>query len=124
MPTRSGGWFARLAVVLVAAAAALMVAPAPVHAAPGDEPDEGIEAELHRKLDEASRGFLDARATLEASKQRQADLTRKLGEAEARVAAATPKANEILAAAYRTGGPVRTASVLLASESAAGVLAS
>jgi hypothetical protein len=120
MPIRRGGWFARLAAVLIAGAATLTVASAPAQAAPGDEPDEGIEAELHRRLEEASRGYLDARTTLEASRQRQGDLTRKLGAAEARVAAATPKANEVLAAAYRTGGPVRTASVLLASESAAG----
>jgi peptidoglycan DL-endopeptidase CwlO len=112
-------WFARLVFALVASSVLLTVATAPTHAAPGDGPDEGIEAELHRKLDEASRGFLDARATLEASRQRQGELSRKLAEAEARLAAATPKANEILAATYRTGGPMRSASVLLASGSAA-----
>jgi hypothetical protein len=36
---------------------------------------------------------------------------------EAQLAAVTPKANEVLAAAYRTGGPVRSASLLLASPS-------
>src|SRR3954465_5883004 len=99
-------WF-----LLVAVSAALAVGSAPVHAepAPGG-PGEGIEADLHRTLEEASRGYLDARATLEASKQRQADLTRRLGDVEARLAAVTPKANEVLAAAYRTGGPVRSAS--------------
>jgi len=61
-------WF-----LLVAVLAVLMVGAAPVSAAPGD-PDEGVEADLHRKLEEASRGYLDARATLEASKQRQVDL--------------------------------------------------
>ena len=104
-------WF-----LLVAVLAVLMVGAAPVSAAPGD-PDEGVEADLHRKLEEASRGYLDARATLEASKQRQVDLTRRLGTVEAQLAAVTPKANEVLAAAYRTGGPVRSASLLLASPS-------
>jgi hypothetical protein len=102
--------------LLTAVLAVLMVGAAPVSAAPGD-PDEGVEADLHRKLEEASRGYLDARATLEASKQRQADLTRRLGNVEAQLAAVTPKANEVLAAAYRTGGPVRSASLLLASPS-------
>src|SRR4051812_47439444 len=106
-------WF-----LLIAVAVVLTVGASPVSAvpAPGD-PNEGIEADLHRKLEEASRGYLDARATLEASKQRQADLTRRLGDVEARLAAVTPKANEVLAAAYRTGGPVRSASLLLASPS-------
>jgi len=104
-------WF-----LLVAVLAVLMVGAAPVSAAPGD-PDEGVEADLHRKLEDASRGYLDARATLEASKQRQVDLTRRLGTVEAQLAAVTPKANEVLAAAYRTGGPVRSASLLLASPS-------
>jgi peptidoglycan DL-endopeptidase CwlO len=113
-------WPARLVFALIAASVVLGVATPVARAAPGDGPDEGIEAELHRKLEEASRGFLDARAALEASRQRQAELTRQLAEAERRLAAATPKANEILAATYRTGGPMRTASVLLASESTAG----
>jgi peptidoglycan DL-endopeptidase CwlO len=118
------GWLARVAFAMVASAVALAVGVAPItrpaNAAPGDAPDEGIEADLHRKLEEASRGFLDARTALEASRQRQADLTRQLGDVEARIAAATPKANEIVAAAYRTGGPVRRASILLASGSAEG----
>jgi hypothetical protein len=120
MPAHRRSWFARLVFALIAASVVLSVATAPAHAAPGEEPDEGIEAELHRKLEEASRGFLDARATLEASKQRQAELTRQLAGAEGRLAAATPKANEVLAATYRSGGPVRTASILLGSGSAAG----
>ncbi len=115
MFTRRRNWFARLAAALIASSVALGGVWTPVHAAPGDGPDEGTEAALHRKLDEASRGYLDARATLEASKQRQGELNRRLADAEARFAAAAPKAAEVIVATYRSGGPARSASVLLAS---------
>lgn len=110
---------ARVAGALIAFSLVFAVAPVAARAAPGDEPAEGVEADLHRKLDEASRGFLEARSVLEASRQRQADLTRRLGEVEGRLAAAAPKANEILVATYRSGGPARSASLLLASGSSA-----
>ena len=79
-----------------------------------------MEADLQRKLEEASRGYLEAGRSWRRRGSGRPTSTGKLGEVEARVAAAAPKANEILAATYRTGGPVRTASVLLASGSAGG----
>jgi phage shock protein A len=111
--------------VLVRSALTLIVAVCLFVAVPsagpaGADPAEDIAADLHRQLEAASRGYLDAEATLAGSRQRQADLAGKLGDAEAKVAAAQPQANEILAATYRTGGSASTASMLLGSGSAGG----
>jgi peptidoglycan DL-endopeptidase CwlO len=113
------GRAASLVVALVTLCVTAFAVAAPVRAAPGDY-DEGVAADLQRKLEDASRGYLDAERTLVESRKRQADLAGKLRDAEARVEAAVPKANEILAATYRTGGPASTASLLLGSGSAGG----
>ena len=102
----------RSALTLIVAACLFMAVPSAEPA--GADPAEDIAADLHRQLEAASRGYLDAEATLAGSRQRQADLAGKLGDAEAKVAAAQPQANEILAATYRTGGSASTASMLLA----------
>jgi hypothetical protein len=84
------------------------------------DPGEDIATDLQRQLEDASRGYLDAEAKLAASRQRQADLAGRLTAAEAKVAAAQPQANEILAATYRTGGTASTASLLLGAASTGG----
>jgi hypothetical protein len=105
--------------IVTAVGLSVVVAGAPAVAAPADY-DENVAKDLQRQLEEASRGFLDAESKLDGSRKRQADLRTRLGDAEGRLAVAVPKANEILAAAYRSGGPVSTASVLLGSGSAGG----
>jgi len=86
----------------------------------GADPGEDIATDLQRKLEDASRGYLDAEAKLAASRQRQADLAGRLADAEAKVAAARPQADEILAATYRTGGTASTASLLLGAGTSGG----
>jgi peptidoglycan DL-endopeptidase CwlO len=106
-----------LALVLIALVVSSGLA-APAAADPGED----IGADLHRQLEAASRGFLDAETKLADSRKRQAELARKLTEAEARVNAAVPQANEILVATYRTGGAASTASLLLGSGSVGGFI--
>jgi hypothetical protein len=65
---------------------------------------EGGTASLRSELDEAVRGFLDARNALEASKARQAKLTADLTKAEADFAAGQEKLGKIAASAYRSSG--------------------
>ncbi|GIJ65757.1 coiled-coil domain-containing protein [Virgisporangium ochraceum] len=101
---------------LVLVAACLFGVAAPAHADPGED----LAADLQSQLEAASRGYLDAEAKLADSRKRQADLASRLAAAEAKVAAAQPQANEILAATYRTGGTASAASLLLGAGSAGG----
>src|SRR5688500_4884727 len=110
----------RSALTLITVVAACLFVTVPSAGPAGADPGEDIAADLHRQLEAASRGYLDAEAKLAGSRQRQADLAGKLTAAEAKVAAAQPQANEILAATYRTGGTASTASMLLGSGSAGG----
>jgi peptidoglycan DL-endopeptidase CwlO len=102
--------------VITLVSACLFAVGGPAHA----DPAEDIAADLHRKLEAASRGYLDAEAKLAGSRKRQGELGKQLVEAEAKVAAAQPQANEILAATYRTGGTASAASLLLGGGSAKG----
>jgi len=106
---RSPVLFALLVMVLALSAT-------PALAAPGDPDPEGGTAALREQLEAASKGFTDAQALLEQSKQRQAELTQQLAETEGRLATLTEQAGVIAASAYRSGG-LRTASVLLGSGS-------
>lgn len=107
----------RSALALITFVAACLLG---VAAPAGADPGEDIATDLQRQLEDASRGFLDAEATLAGSRQRQADLAGRLGAAEAKVAAAQPQADEILAATYRTGGTASTASLLLGAGTSGG----
>jgi hypothetical protein len=89
-------------------------ASAPVKAAPGD--DEGGSEELRKALDVANRAYLEADATLQNSRKRQAELTQKLADLEQKVAALRDNANYLAGMAYRNN-PLRTTSALLASAS-------
>lgn len=105
----------RSALALITLVAACLIGAA---APAGADPGEDIASDLQRQLQDASRGFLDAEAKLAGSRQRQADLAGRLTAAEAKVAAAQPQANEILAATYRSGGTASAASLLLGAGSA------
>jgi peptidoglycan DL-endopeptidase CwlO len=103
---------------------ALLGAPAAVSpaqaAAPGADPEGGTQ-QLRDQLDEASRGFLDAKAKLAASQQRQQQLTCDLSRLEAQVAEQSETLGELAGLAYRTGrlGPL---SAILNSDSPDGLL--
>ena len=89
-------------------------------AAPGADPEGGTK-ELRDQLDAASRGFLEAKAKLAGSQQRQRQLTADLARIETQVAEQSDTVSELAALAYRTGrlGPL---SALLDSDSPDGLL--
>jgi hypothetical protein len=94
----------------------------PVAAAPGGSTDpEGGTQQLRAQLDAASKGFVDAKARLATSQQRQQQLTADLGRIEAQVVAETATIGELAGLAYRTGrlGPL---TALLGSDSPDGFL--
>ncbi|MDQ7903146.1 hypothetical protein RB614_01255 [Phytohabitans sp. ZYX-F-186] len=107
-----------LVVVLLAAAFALIGLPAePAAAAPTD--DEGGTATLRKQLDAATKGFLAAQNTLNASKKRQQELTSQLAQLERDLVVKTAVIGEVANVAYQRGrlGPV---SALLNSSSPEG----
>src|SRR4051794_8565586 len=108
----------RRAVTFVAAVLVLIGAWAmPAAAAPGDPttpPDEGgANQTLGEKLDSANTEWLQAQATLDASKKRQAELVKKMEEMQKELEPIRANVNIIAAAAYRTGGKVRMSSALV-----------
>lgn len=108
------GW----ALALLALSVAFVASPA--HAAPTDPtpPDEGSgNLTLGQALEQANAAWLQASAALQASKQRQADLTARIAQTEAQLEPIKASVNSIAATAYRTGGTLRTMSALLDSDS-------
>jgi hypothetical protein len=65
---------------------------------------EGGTAGLRAELDDAVRGYLDAKAALDASTARQAQLETNLSTAETNFAAGQEKLGAIAASAYRSSG--------------------
>lgn len=116
------------ALIIVALTLSVGLAPAgPTVAAPParqvavtDDPEGGTAA-LRAALEEASKGFLDAKQALAESVQRQQQLTAQLKTAKAEQAERTERVEQIAGQAYRTG-PLRTASVLLDNTSPADFL--
>jgi hypothetical protein len=96
-------------------AATAWAGPGPVITAAGD--DEGGSDSLREQLDTASRGYLDAKAKLEHSQQRQKELTASLGTVESELVTRTATISELAGAAYRVG-PLAPMSALLAIGSA------
>ncbi|WBB75110.1 hypothetical protein O7602_06155 [Micromonospora sp. WMMD1128] len=121
---------ARLAALLVATLA-LGVATVPVSpataaptgrlaAAPGDD-DEGGTPTLRAQLDAASKGWLEAKAALNNSVNRQKQLNDRLTTIGAELTERDAKVGEIAGVAYRTGR-MGTAAALLASNSPEGFM--
>lgn len=106
--------------IVVLSCLALLGTPGRVAAAPSADP-EGGTAQLREQLDVASRGFVEAKAKLAASQQRQRQLTAELAGIEARLAEQTETIGELAGVAYRTGrlGPL---TALLSSDSPDGFL--
>lgn len=104
-------------VALVAGLVLAYVVPVgPAAAAPSGPGDEGGSQTLGQALEAANRAYLDAQAALEASKKRQADLTKRAEQVEAELALKTAEAAGIASTAYRLG-PLSTASAMLNSSS-------
>jgi hypothetical protein len=96
-----------------------------VAAAPGAGPltvdPEGGTPTLRAQLDEATRGFNDATARLEASKARQAQLADQMRTTEAQLADLTSQVGVLAATAYK-GGRMGGLAALLDSQSPDGLL--
>jgi hypothetical protein len=78
----------------------------PASSAPGDgtttDPEGGTPT-LRKALENASRGWTDARNKVNASRKRQADLVKQQRATEQRVAALTKEVQELAVAAYQGG---------------------
>jgi hypothetical protein len=109
----------RLAAVLAALVATAGFA-SPARAAPGDD-GEGGSKTLTQQLDAASRGYLDAKDRLAASKKRQADLAARLQQIDAEMAPKQAAFDQVVQESYRAGrlGPM---SALLTANTSAGFL--
>jgi len=83
----------------------------PASADPGTD-GEGGTASLREQLDAASRGYLDAKARLDASKIRQKQLTDQLQTVELQLSSQSEAVDEIAVAAYMSGGLGPLAGVL------------
>jgi peptidoglycan DL-endopeptidase CwlO len=81
-------------------------------AGPAAADPEGGTASLRSELDDAVRGYLDAKAALDASKARQAQLQTNLDTAEANFKTGQEKVGEIAASAYRSSGFTNMAGVI------------
>jgi hypothetical protein len=74
--------------------------------------DQGTPSTLKEKLDAASRGYLDARARLEKSQQRQAELTAQLSTIEVDIEAQSAAVQELARNAYQAGTLSSVVSIL------------
>jgi peptidoglycan DL-endopeptidase CwlO len=105
-------------VLAVIAAAAIVLAPAaPAAAQPGGSPtpEESDTPLLRDVLDATGRGYLKAKATLDASKKQQLRLSLEVRRAQSRIDELGPQVGQMAAQAYRTGR--LSAAVLLLNSS-------
>ncbi|GAA2565772.1 hypothetical protein GCM10010435_43380 [Winogradskya consettensis] len=97
---------------------AASAAPSPL-AAPGDSGDdgEGGSKTLVEQLEAASKGFVEAKETLESSKKRQQQLATKLKELETQLAPKQAALDEIVRQSYQSGRLGPMAAILTADSS-------
>jgi peptidoglycan DL-endopeptidase CwlO len=115
VPRRKRNVFARVrsvSILTFAVALLMSLAGAASWAGTAAADPEGGTAGLRASLDEAVRGFLDARTALEASKARQVQLADNLAKAEANFAAGQVRLGQISATAYRSSGFNRIAGII------------
>ncbi|BAL85623.1 hypothetical protein AMIS_4030 [Actinoplanes missouriensis 431] len=97
----------RLAAVmgLLLAVCGLAVVASPATAAPGDNGDdgEGGSKSLVEQLEDASRGYVEAKAKLKSSKKKQTELTAELKKLDAQVGPQQAALDEIASQAYTSG---------------------
>jgi hypothetical protein len=99
---------------LISLGLALLAPPALAGPPPRRDPSAGTS--LEDQLAEATKGYLDAKAKLEASQKRQRELATRLSALEAEVATRTGAIGELAGAAYRVG-PLAPMTALMASGS-------
>lgn len=90
----------------IAMVVALLVTVAPASSAPGDSPatdPEGGSASLRKELEEASRGYVEAKAKLDDSRKKDDEITKKIGELEGLVEASSRDLQRVAAQAYVEG---------------------
>jgi peptidoglycan DL-endopeptidase CwlO len=102
-----------LFVVALTVIVTLVAQAQPAAASPGDE---GGTPELQKTLEAANKAYLEAEATLNNSRKRQAELVQKLADIEKRIAGLGETGNQLAALAYRNNR-LRNASALLSSGS-------
>ncbi|MFG1674039.1 coiled-coil domain-containing protein [Micromonospora sp. NPDC049282] len=97
-------------VVAVLAAFAVLVGPTPATAAPhaaapkpSGHGEDGEPPLITEAIDSANRSYVQAKAKLAKSQERQKRLTAEKAAAEAELAALSPQVNQIAAQSYRTG---------------------
>jgi hypothetical protein len=102
VPRRSGGPGRRLSllVAVLAALVGILGIAVPAHADPETD-DEGGTLTLRQKLEEAAKGYYDAKAQLTASQKRHAEISVKLRESELGLARLTTEVGQIAAARYK-----------------------
>ena len=89
-----------LAVALLTALITVLGAMVPAHADPGTD-DEGAPKNLREKLEEAAKGYYDAKAKLVASQKRQARIQVTLREAQLTLSRLNVEVAKIAAARYK-----------------------
>ncbi|MBB2945150.1 septal ring factor EnvC (AmiA/AmiB activator) [Actinoplanes lutulentus] len=97
----------RLAAVmaLLLAVCGMAIVASPATAAPGDNGDdgEGGSKSLVEQLEDASRGYVEAKAKLKSSKKKQTELTATLKKLDAEVGPKQAALDEIASQAYTSG---------------------
>ena len=89
-----------LAVAILAAIFAALAHAVPVYADPDTDPEGGNKT-LREKLEEAAQGYYDVRGKLSASQKRQAEITKRLREADLKLVRLTAEVSNIAAARYK-----------------------
>lgn len=92
----------------------------PASAAPGEDPD-GSTASLQEQLNVAARGYVEAKARLDGSQQRQLQLRIQMASAEQRLKQLEEEVGWVAAAAYR-GSRMTATMALLRTGSPSGLL--
>lgn len=111
---RTHGRFALLVTVVLAL---LVMVAAPGAAAPGTDPDGSTSgSSLRAKLDDAARAYSDAKARLDATRQRQTALADQTRVLQLKLSIAEQQASAIAVEAYK-GGRIGAISSLLDSGS-------
>jgi peptidoglycan DL-endopeptidase CwlO len=116
-------WAAVLALIVavpgfaIVAAAPASAAPVPL-AAPGDKGDdgEGGSKSLIEQLEASSKGFVEAKEALDASKKRQAELATLLKDIDNQLGPRQQALDEIAGQTYRTGRLGAMTALLTASD--------
>ncbi|HEX6870510.1 MAG TPA: hypothetical protein VF163_05380 [Micromonosporaceae bacterium] len=90
-----------LIVAILSTVLALLASSLPAHAEDPNTDDEGGSATLREKLEDAARGYYDARTKLNESKKRQAVIKERLRKAEASLLLLNAEVTRIAAARYK-----------------------